>query len=65
METCALPRPHIALDAEGDALPAAECAELFEEPERENAALRGAMLGILLGAALWAIILTAAGAIKL
>jgi hypothetical protein len=43
----------------------ADHAEFAEEPETRNRSTRGALIGVLLGAAVWGAILLLSGAVKL
>jgi hypothetical protein len=52
-------------DQQGAFFPGDEREQFVESPEHRRHSGRGALTGVLLGAGLWAVILTATGVIKL
>ena len=60
-----LPGENTWTDQQGVLLPGDDREEFVETPDRRNRSGRGALTGVILGAGIWAAILTATGVIKL
>ena len=60
-----LPGENTWTDQQGAFIPGDDRENFVEAPDRRSRSGRGALTGVILGAAIWAAILTATGVIKL